>query len=213
MRKAVGTFAVLGLALGLAGPASADPITGLFNTGVTGAVDTHYTVISGPGITTPQPAFQVTSPPAVYVESPSSNWIWVNASGNATINSPYTFELTFNLTGLNPSTASISGQWAVDDIGSMTLNGTSIGTGLTITGTSPTNFSTFHNFTLTGGFVTGVNHLDFTVTDRLNPGGLNVTGLTGSATAVPEPSSLAMLGLTAVGFVGYSAARRRSARA
>jgi len=36
---------------------------------------------------------------------------------------PTHFKTTFNLTGFDPSTASLTGRWAMDQSGSLSLNG------------------------------------------------------------------------------------------
>jgi hypothetical protein len=203
----------------LGGWADAGAIS-LFNTGVNssgvplagGSDDSHWTIISGPGITSPASAVVVNnqSPYGLYAQNPHSTWIWVNASGNAGINSPYTIEETFNLTGETPNTAVISGSWGADNNGMILLNGTQAkGTGtLALFDTNNNNFGSFHSFTITGGFVAGVNTLDFVVTDTGNPGALNVNSLIGTASVVPEPSTLTML---LVGWMSGLAYRRSKA--
>jgi len=211
------------IASGVARPAAAASIS-LFNTGVDaigtplsgGSSDPHWTVISGPGITTPQAAVVVNdqSPSGRYAQDPNSPWIWANASGIAGLGSPYDFRLTFDLTGLNPSTATISGSWGVDNDGSILLNGsTPMGSGaLTLGGGDVRdNYSTFHNFSITGGFVSGINTLDFLATDLGVVGGLNVNSLVGtaSASANPEPSSLVLGCLAIVSLDLFGFARRQ----
>ena len=188
----------------------------LFNTGVNssgvplagGSNDPHWTIISGPGITSPAPAVVVSnqSPFGLYAQNSSSKWIWVNASGDASINSPYTIRETFNLTGENPNTAMISGSWGIDNTGMILLNGsTPLGTGtMALLNNTNNNFESFHSFTITGGFVAGVNTLDFVVTDAANPGALNVNSLVGTV-SVPEPSALTPM---LVGWIGVLAYRR-----
>jgi hypothetical protein len=187
----------------LGGRADAGAIS-LFNTGVDssgvplagGSDDPHWTIISGPGITSPAPAVVVSNPPGLYAQNSDSRWIWVNASGDAGVNSPYTIRETFNLTGENPSTAMISGSWGVDNNGMILLNGsTPIGAGtLALFDSDTNNFGSFHSFTITEGFVAGVNTLDFVVTDTGNPGALNVNSLVGTVTAsVPEPSAIMLM--------------------
>jgi hypothetical protein len=188
----------------LGGRADAGSIS-LFNTGVDssgvplagGSNDPHWTIISGPGITSPAPAVVVTdqSPGSLYAQNSNSKWIWVNASGNAGINSPYTIRETFDLTGANPNTAAISGAWGADNNGMILLNGsTPVGTGtFALFDNSFSNFGSFHSFTITGGFVAGVNTLDFVVTDLANPGALNVNSLVGTVSSIPEPSAVTLM--------------------
>ena len=188
----------------LGGRADAGAIS-LFNTGVDssgvplpgGSNDPHWTIISGPGITSPAPAVVVNnqSPFGLYAQNPNSKWIWVNASGDGGINSPYAIQETFNLTGEKLNTAMISGSWGVDNTGMILLNGsTPLGTGtLALLGNTNNNFESFHSFTITGGFVAGVNTLDFVVTDTGNPGALNVNSLVGTVSSVPEPSTITLM--------------------
>jgi PEP-CTERM motif len=178
----------------------------LFNTGVDsggvalagGSIDPHWSIVNGPGVTLPVDAFVASHPSTLYAKSSTSGWIWLNANGSGSTHANYTFRMVFDLTGLDPTTASISGSWGVDNNGSIALNGSSaIGTGaLSLTGGTVNNFELFHDFTITGGFVAGLNSLDFVAEDDANPGALNVLNLQGTATsmAVPEPGSLAMLG-------------------
>jgi len=194
----------------------------LFNSGVDsggaplggGSIDPHWSIVNGPGITAPVAALVVTNPPAIYAENSASRWIWLNANGSGATHASYTFRMTFDLTGLDPTTASISGSWGVDNNGSIALNGSpAIGTGtLSLTGGTVNNFELFHNFTITGGFISGLNTLDFLAEDDANPGALNVVNLVGTATsaAVPEPGSLVMLGSALTVLASYHWKRRRS---
>jgi hypothetical protein len=207
-------FAVV-LFVCLGGWADAGAIS-LFNTGVDASGvplagdsdDPHWTIISGPGITSPAPAIVVSnqSPFGLYAQNSNSRWIWVNASGDAGTNSPYTIRETFALTGENPNTAMISGSWGVDNTGMILLNGsTPVGTGsLALLGNTNNNFESFHGFTITGGFVAGVNTLDFVVTDAANPGALNVNSLVGTVSSVPEPAASTLM---LVGWIGVLAFR------
>ena len=67
----------------------------------------------------------------------------MNADGSGGIGSPYSFELTFSLTGLQASTAVLSGMWGVDNNGSIDLNGSAAtGTGgISLTGGTEENFA------------------------------------------------------------------------
>jgi hypothetical protein len=200
----------------------AEPFT-VFNTGVDamgaqlppGALDLHWFVAAGPGITMPVPAVVVNnqSPLGLYAQSPNSRWVWVNASGQGGSNVTYTLRLTFDLTGFDASTAVLSGAWGVDNSGQIRLNGAApVGTGtFALSGFTVNNFNQFYNFTITGGFVPGLNTLDVVATDADNLGAVNVTNLAGTAvaTAVPEPMSVVMLAVGTLGLSAYGWRRRK----
>jgi hypothetical protein len=69
-----------------------------------------------------------------------------------------------------------------------------------------------HNFSISSGFVAGLNTLQFTVSNVTILGGVNPSGLvvlisgTANPIAVPEPGSMALLG---VGAAGLALAYRR----
>jgi hypothetical protein len=165
-------------------------IPGLFNTGVDGtgnvlplgSIDPHYNVVE-----VSDPAVIMTIIPDSYVDNSStSSWIWENANGQP-INVTRTFRTTFDLTGLIPSTASISGFWATDNIGlDILING--ISTSLTNPG-----FASFTPFTISSGFTNGVNVLDFVVNDFGAISGFRVDGIAGTADptqSIPTPALL-----------------------
>ena len=206
-----------------AAQAQASPITTLYNTGVDashtvladGTIgDPHYTLTSVPSgttalrISTSASGFPI---PPWLADNASSRWIGPNNSSNM-VGPPggYRYETTFSLTGFNPSTASVTGNWSSDNAGvNIFINGTPLGFT-----TTPGAFTAFHPFTINSGFVGGVNTLDFLVNNgnggpppHLNPTGLRVemTG-TATATAVPEPDSLLLL-LLGTGLLGVAAWR------
>ena len=146
-----------------------------------GDVDPHWSIVAGPGISSPVPA--IVTNQGYYATSPRSRWVWVNKSGNGGSNATYTFRQTLDLTGFDPKTTVIAGAWGTDNVGTILLNGaTPVGTGeLSLSGYTAENFNHFHKFNLTGGFVAGINTLDFVVTDYDNLGAWNVTDLVVSA--------------------------------
>jgi hypothetical protein len=136
----------------------------------------------------------------------SSTWIGPN-------NDPYTnsvvgiydYRITFDLTGFNPATASITAQWSADNLGTEILvNGVS--TGITAGG-----FAAWYPVSINTGFVAGVNTLDFLVSNTLfGPTGLRVEGAVTAdpASAIPEPASMLLLG---GGLVAFGMFRKRLA--
>ena len=173
----------------------------LFNTGVdaagnplpNGATDPHWTVVAGPGVPPVTPAAVLAEQySGTYTQSALSRWVWVNTNGMAATETPYTFRLTFELTVATRSNLVLSGQWAVDNVARILLNGASNGIGsgtLILSNDVPTHFGTFHPFTLTNGFVLGTNTLDFVASDFGGIAGLNVTALNSSNFVVIVPGA------------------------
>jgi hypothetical protein len=160
MRKLTLLFGFI--AFGFSSLASAVPIPGLFNTGVDefgiqqaiGSIEQHYG-ISGPfnsigGPFDPIADSVVTDEHSAWVPS-SGDAQWIGASAGFLTDEPdgdYEFSLILDLTGLDPVTAVLTGSWAVDNSGSISLNG--IPTGVS---RSNTGFGSLAGFTINSGFV------------------------------------------------------------
>ena len=183
--------------------AIAAPIPTLFDTGVdaagnplpNGSLDTHYTLTTVPS---------GTAQLAVHTSAggyPVGPWIgddslsaWIGPKNDPQLDGPvgyYDYETTFTLNGFDPATVSITGQWSADNEGiNILING--VATGQTTNG-GETAFNGFTPFTISSGFVPGVNTIDFIVNNDGGPTGLRVemTGAASLASIIPEPSSLA----------------------
>jgi len=193
------------LALGVGQVAQAATFT-VFNTGVAndssvladGSVDSHYTIIAS--VVGPSNAFAVAANPDWIPNSSTSKWIGPTPdAGSAGIpGGNFTYRTTFDLSGLNPTTAVLQGNFASDNTTTdILING--ISTGIT----NPSEqFSSFTPFSITSGFANGINTLDFVVTEEGGtPSGLRTEFTQATAsTAVPEPSSA--LGTLALGILG-----------
>lgn len=212
---AIVAAAVAGLA---AGAAQAAVVSGVYNTGLgvggaalaagAGQTDANYTLVSGtiPGVTTGAAA-QTYYNGAYAAENAGSRWISYSGqpfSGSGT----FTATTTFDLTGYDAASASLTGLWGVDNEGEIFLNG--VTTGYTLTGTVVENFNQLYAFTLNSGFVSGINTLSIVINDTGNPAAVRVDGLSLTANAVPEPASWVML-ITGFGLVGVAARRRSGA--
>lgn len=124
-----------------------------------GAVDLHYT------LTTTADSTNAPGPNAYVVDQSSlnsdqnaaaSNARWISGDAVGTLNNGhYIYQTTFDLTGLDPTSAQLSGLIGVDDTVTVSLNGTQMFTA--------SGFTTLTSFSITSGFVTGVNTLTFDV--------------------------------------------------
>lgn len=136
----------------------------------------------------------------------SSAWIApdVNVFNNG--NAPYTFTDTFSLTSGQLSSAALSGTWAIDDGGTLSLNGHVIST------LTSGNFYSLNSFSApTADFVSGANTLTITMTSSDNyVEAVRLAGAVTTAGTVPEPSSLLMMGMAGL---SLAAAAYRKAKA
>jgi hypothetical protein len=218
MKRIIFAFLVLGLVVGRVGLVQAAPISSLFNTGVNasgvalsdGTIgDPHYSLFSVPGDTTDiRVRTEVGGFPIPPYFTGGTSSAWIGPNNDAAIDGPpglYDYRTTFSVTG-NASTAAIFGGWSSDNDGvSILLNGNN-----TVNpGTSFTQFSLgFAPFSITSGFISGSNTLDFIVNNGAespNPTSLRVEM---NAAAIPEPETYAMM-LAGLGLMGFIARRRK----
>lgn len=210
MTKRSLVFAI-GLAAALtASQARAASITSLFSTGVdnthallaNGALDPHYSLIvsADPTLTLPLTPFVFRNPSW----SPNTSTAqWITPIVPEEHNGAYNYQTTFSLAGLNPSTAVITGRLSSDDeVVGITLNGAAI-----VPPAPPPvdqGYGATYAFSITGpAFLPGTNTLVF---DTMNTHAV-VTGLfvdmAGTASVIPEPSSMALLGIGLSGLFAF----------
>lgn len=211
--------------LGVANAVHAAVLVDLYNTGVSddavpvvlpdGTVgDPHYSLLTIP---TSDPLgtydIRVRTSAGGYPISPNGPYLgdnglsaWIGPNNDAELNSypgDYYFKTTFDLTGFDPATASITGRWSSDNDGvGIFLNNT-----LVVGATDFAQFALgFASFTISSGFTTGLNELVFVVHNGgYGPGnsdpeayGNNPTALRVEMTGVayvPEASSFLVVGL------------------
>jgi hypothetical protein len=182
-------------------PAAAATFT-IYNTGQgpEGLADPNWTLSGGTAYVTIDGQFPFGP---WLANSVDSNWIsphpsYASSSSND-VPGTYTYSTTFDLTGLNPGTASLSFVVAADDeVTDVLLNGVS-------QGVAHVGFSGFSGlFTLNSDFIGGINTIAFVTNNAGSvntPTGLRVEFSDATADAlsgVPEPSSIALLGFGAI---------------
>jgi len=187
---------LLGMSLGCFGPLNAAVYNpGLFSTGVDnqgnllplGSIDPHYTLIQNPDPLFPGPSASVFSGNGTGGLGPNSEWIGPVCNPTC-LEATYIYRTTFDLTGIDPSAVVIAGKWATDNFGlDILINGSSTGF------TAPDDRFAGGSFTISGGFVGGINTLDFVVLNGTigtrNPTALRVD----LSSTTPEPGTLSLL--------------------
>lgn len=173
-------------------------LAGSFGTGSTGSV-------TGGTFTSDLPVHDVNH--AAYYQgatTPASNWVWTNdPSEDATIN----FTFSFDLTGYDLYTVSLSSVWGVDNVGSVSLNGNQLSV---LPSVVVGNFNVLTAFSTTDAsyFNQGVNSLVFNVSNAGGVGAFRAAGEvyadlipTPDPIAVPAPATLLLvaLGLVTLG--------------
>ena len=150
------------------------------------------------------------APPWV-ADSTSSSWIVDNTANSSSGGPPLSFSTTFNLAGLNPSTAFLSGAWAIDDTGVLELNGHIIST-LASDGFSWGVLNAFSVSGSSGDFLSGTNVLSAVLTtndDFFEGTNVQVSGTADAlVSATPIPAALPLFA-GGLGLMGFLARRRK----
>jgi hypothetical protein len=189
--------------------AHAATISGIFNTGVddtgqvlpVGSSELHYE------LTGPISPASVVEPNRLWIAAPAGS-AWIGPTSGNTADPlgdyDYTYTLTFDLTSLDHSTATITGEWATDNDAVILLN--NVNTGIT-----NIDFLALYPFSISDGYIPGINTLQFVVTNQpgsgSNPTGLLIANLSGEASVVPIPAAVWLFGSGLLGMIGV--ARRK----
>jgi len=209
-------------------------ISGIFNTGVNdtgevlaaGSQDSHYSISSSD--TGASSLYTVGPYEGAWTSDSSSTSSWISPyqdSGEAsniytTQDTVYYYSLTFSIDTMDNLSAydiDISGSWASDNESSLYLNGLDAANLIAHSNTNEGSYQTPTTFFLDASLLSpGNNTLTFAVTnDRSNytwgnPTGLKVAFDTISASAVPEPSTYALIFGTIASLVFFLRSRRQA---
>ena len=126
-------------------------------------------------------------------------------------NGLYVYHTTFTIgAGIDPNSIRISGFLSADDQVEVALNGNA---NIVVPFTPDQGYGSLYAFSISSGFRSGINELNFLVQNtHESVEGLRVAGLTSAA--VPEPASLAMVGLGVAGsLAGYRLRRHKATTA
>jgi len=157
-----------------------EPIPDLFNTGMdtngvalaAGAVDSHYQLIVNPDTASTNAIVEGNIPGAWLADTTTSKWIGPQVDTSGSVVGSFTYRTVIDLTGRDPNTLVINGQWASDNTGSdILVNGHSTGNPKC---TTMGSYTAFNIYGTNGLFVAGPNNIDFVV---LNEGAVGFTGL------------------------------------
>lgn len=189
-------------------------VIGLYSTGVDddgvlltpGTIDPHYSLVSSPAGTGSDVLVQQKLD---FWKGPPDGANFISTVDAGSISLPagdFVFRTTFDITaGTDLSKVVLTGTWMVDNSAEIFLNGQS--TGVSIPFGNDAHQQT-HDFVIgnnNGNFITGQNTLELRWNNQAaGPAGI---AMAISGQVVPEPSSLAFLGL--IGLAGAVRYRRR----
>lgn len=129
--------------------------------------------------------------------TPASNWVWDSEQSNGE-NEQLIFTFSFSLAGFDVTTASLSGLWGIDNVGTVLLNGNLLSS---LPDVVVENFNTLHAFSAGPGssaFVSGLNVLTFDVGNRGGPGAFRASVEVTAEVSTPSVAIMFLLGLVAV---------------
>ena len=172
-------------------------LAGLFNTGIDDdgqpienfEVDPHYVLVINPNeestdsIVADTDIWPIVAGPWL-LPSDTSKWISPTPDTNGGPGD-YHYRFTFDLTGFDPATAFVAGNWSSDNAATnILINGVATGKG------NGGNFGAYVEFLITDGFVEGENTLEFIVNNGGGPTGLRIDDFRGGAVAVSVPTQV-----------------------
>jgi uncharacterized delta-60 repeat protein len=152
--------------------------TGVNNSGIPlpdGSIDPHYKLIASADPSNPGPnSFVIALGNLPWMpDSSTSKWISSTSQNLSVPGGFFDYQMTFDLSGLDPSTAQLTGRFSTDDeMFDVFINGQSTGINNGFTGTG--QFTRWTAFTISSGFQAGTNTIVFHTHNDLGATGVRV---------------------------------------